>query len=407
MILVGELSLWVALLMAVWSSIVSFAGSVPARPELAESGRRALHVTVLMLFLACAGLLTAILSHDFSVAYVANHATENLPRIYLLGALLAGDGGRLLAGALILSVYSAAATWRSVTLGQAGRSLLTTALSLALAAVLGVLCLAMNPFSKSDWIPADGRGLAPEFQNLASGFHLFLLIAADAAVVLVIAHGAGWLTSRHSVPDATRWLARARAWTVVAWVCGIAAVLLGMWTTYTELGPGAVSSTDQTDANGISAFVCGLLAAIALLVAFVAGSDGATSRRYGRLVLAGGAAAMLIAVVGSMRQREFAFSLAPGASRIVDDPWREGWTLVNQGASEYNRANSEVTAVLLELQRKNRSTGVIASERRQLIDGRGAMKISGCRSPGSAKIMSLPCESCSLRSRRSYGSPVR
>ena len=42
MILIGELSLWVALLMAAWSMTVSFAGASMRRDELVDSGVRGL-----------------------------------------------------------------------------------------------------------------------------------------------------------------------------------------------------------------------------------------------------------------------------------------------------------------------------------------------------------------------------
>ena len=40
MILVGELSLWVALLMATWTATVSFAGGATRRPELVAIAKK-------------------------------------------------------------------------------------------------------------------------------------------------------------------------------------------------------------------------------------------------------------------------------------------------------------------------------------------------------------------------------
>ena len=48
MILVGELSLWVALLMAAWAATVSFAGGQMRRGDLIESGERAVYATLAM-----------------------------------------------------------------------------------------------------------------------------------------------------------------------------------------------------------------------------------------------------------------------------------------------------------------------------------------------------------------------
>ena len=47
-ILIGELSLWVALLMAAWSTTVSFAGGATRRDDLVDSGVRGLYATFAM-----------------------------------------------------------------------------------------------------------------------------------------------------------------------------------------------------------------------------------------------------------------------------------------------------------------------------------------------------------------------
>ena len=67
MILIGELSLWVALLMAAWSTTVSFAGGALKRDDLVNSGVRGLYATFAMVVLASVGLWTALLSRDFSL----------------------------------------------------------------------------------------------------------------------------------------------------------------------------------------------------------------------------------------------------------------------------------------------------------------------------------------------------
>ena len=109
MILVGELSLWVALLMAAWASTVSFAGGVLRRDDLVASGIRGLYATFAMVLLASIGLWTALLSHDFSLEYVASHISATMPSIYVFTAFWSGQAGSMLFWALILSMYSAAA----------------------------------------------------------------------------------------------------------------------------------------------------------------------------------------------------------------------------------------------------------------------------------------------------------
>ena len=111
MILVGELALWVALLMAAWAATTSFAGGALGRDDLIASGRRGLYATTAMVVLASIGLWTALLTHDFSLKYVASNTSANMPKVYVFAAFWGGQAGSLLFWALILSVFAAIAIW--------------------------------------------------------------------------------------------------------------------------------------------------------------------------------------------------------------------------------------------------------------------------------------------------------
>ena len=96
MILIGELSLWVALLMAAWAATVSFAGGALDRRDLTLSGERAIYATLAMVVLASLGLWTALFTHDFSIKYVASFSSANLPKVYTFTAFWAGQAGSML-----------------------------------------------------------------------------------------------------------------------------------------------------------------------------------------------------------------------------------------------------------------------------------------------------------------------
>src|SRR5579864_6850548 len=106
MILIGELSLWVALLMAAWSTTVSFAGGGLRRQDLVDSGVRGLYATFAMVLLAAVGLWTALLTKDYSLEYVASHINTSMPSVYVFTAFWSGQAGSMLFWALILSLYS-------------------------------------------------------------------------------------------------------------------------------------------------------------------------------------------------------------------------------------------------------------------------------------------------------------
>ena len=62
-----------------------------------------------MVVLASIGLWTALLTHDFSLEYVAAHTSANMPSVYMFTAFWGGQAGSMLFWALILSCYSAIA----------------------------------------------------------------------------------------------------------------------------------------------------------------------------------------------------------------------------------------------------------------------------------------------------------
>lgn len=111
MILVGELSMWVALLFAAWACFVSFGGAMLRRSDLTDTAERALYMAWGFVVLASLGLWTALIRHDFTLRYVASYTSANLPTLYTLTAFWAGQEGSMLFWALILSTYSVIAVW--------------------------------------------------------------------------------------------------------------------------------------------------------------------------------------------------------------------------------------------------------------------------------------------------------
>ena len=171
MILVGELSLWVALLMAVWTATVSFAGGSLKRQDLIASAERGTYATFAMVVLASAGLWTAIFTHDFSFKYVASYTSANLPKAYLFTAFWGGQAGSMLFWVLILTFFSSLAV---LTSRSRNRELMPYVIgTLAVIAIffLATLCFGSNPYERLDWLPVDGRGMNPQLQNPGMAIH--------------------------------------------------------------------------------------------------------------------------------------------------------------------------------------------------------------------------------------------
>ena len=93
-ILLGELSLWVALLMATWSATVSFAGGRMRRTDLVASGERAMYATFAFVVLVVDRTVDGA-AHERLLAPVRRVVHEREPADGLQVLRVLGRAGRL------------------------------------------------------------------------------------------------------------------------------------------------------------------------------------------------------------------------------------------------------------------------------------------------------------------------
>jgi len=244
MILVGELSLWVALLMAAWGAVVGIAGGALRRADLVVSAERAVYATFAFIALASAGLWSALLSSDMSFRFVASFTSHNLPTIYKITAFWAGQSGSLLFWALILSLYAAIAVFTNRGRNRALMPWVTATLSVVSLFFILVLCFGANPYERLDFIPPDGRGMNPQLQNPGMAIHPPNLYLGYIATTIPFAFAIAALVSRRLDAE---WLGAVRRWSLLSWVFLTIGVTLGMWWAYVELGWGGYWAWDPVE----------------------------------------------------------------------------------------------------------------------------------------------------------------
>ncbi len=244
MILIGELSLWVALLMATWAATVSFAGGALNRRDLTVSGERAIHATLAMVVLASAGLWYALFTHDFSIKYVASFTSANLPKIYTFTSFWAGQSGSMLFWCLVLASYSSIAVFSNRSRNRALMPYVSGTLAIVLIFFLATLCLGANPFERLDWIPPDGRGMNPQLQNPGMAIHPPNLYLGYVGTTVPFAFAIAALITRRLDAE---WLVAVRRWTLVSWFFNTTGIILGMWWAYVELGWGGYWAWDPVE----------------------------------------------------------------------------------------------------------------------------------------------------------------
>ncbi len=244
MILVGELSLWIALLMCAWAVTLSFAGGHLRRGDLVASGERGLYAAFGFIVVAALGLWTALITSDFSLRYVASFTSANLPVVYKFSAFWGGQAGSMLFWCLILAMYAALATWSNRSKNRTLMPWVTGTTALILLFFVAATALASNPFARLDWIPADGNGLNPQLQNPAMAIHPPMLYLGYVSTAIPFAFAMGALITRRLDAE---WLGAVRRWALVSWVFLTVGIVLGMWWAYVELGWGGYWMWDPVE----------------------------------------------------------------------------------------------------------------------------------------------------------------
>src|SRR5262245_37024321 len=104
----GRAALYVSFGLALYAAVVGSLAAYTRRRRLADSAGNALLAALGSTVVAAAVLLSALVRHDFSFEYVAQHTSTELPTGYSISAFWGGQEGSLLLWLLVLSAYSAA-----------------------------------------------------------------------------------------------------------------------------------------------------------------------------------------------------------------------------------------------------------------------------------------------------------
>src|SRR2546422_783558 len=236
MTLLGNLALWVALLLGVWGAITGFVGGLYARPDLERSARNAVFAMCGALVLAVFTLEWALFHHDFNVEYVAAYTSRNLPIFYTWSALYAGQKGSLLFWATVLSVFGSLAL---VLTPRRQRELLpyvAAVVSLVAAFFISVMLFGgANPFQRLPYPRVEGSGLTPQLQTPGLVSHPPMLYLGYISITIPFAFAMAALLSKRLDTD---WLVAIRKWTLLSWLFLSIRIFLGVWLAYRELGWG-------------------------------------------------------------------------------------------------------------------------------------------------------------------------
>jgi cytochrome c-type biogenesis protein CcmF len=238
----GAGALLAALALGGFATILGFLAGARGMPLQALVARRALWAASAAVVLASLVLEASFLSHDFVIAYVAEHSDLETPVPLLAAAFYGGQEGSLLYWTLVLAVIG------SLSLAGTGAGRLpayaTGVLGVILTFFLLVLNFVASPFQLLGFVPADGTGLNPLLRDGGMLIHPPFLLAGFASFGVPFAFAiAGLLAGR---ADAA-WIAHTRRLALLAWGLQSTGLTLGMWWAYHVLGWGGYWGWDPVE----------------------------------------------------------------------------------------------------------------------------------------------------------------
>src|SRR3989475_8615163 len=240
----GAGALLAGLVLAAFSALLSFWAGWTENGVMIQVGRRAFYATAAMLFAAAIVLETALLTHDFSLAYVTEHSDLATPIALVAAAFYGGQEGSLLYWALILGILGSASLLASSALGLRLSAYAAGILATILSFFLFVLVLVASPFDLLQITPPDGLGLNPVLRDGGMLIHPPVVLAGFAAFAIPFAFASAALLAGRSD---SAWIAHTRRFALVAWGLQSTGLGLGMWWAYHVLGWGGYWGWDPVE----------------------------------------------------------------------------------------------------------------------------------------------------------------
>ena len=251
---IGRLAILMAFLCAVWS-VGSIAWGL--RAGLAgplRSGRNALWAVCGLTLVAVIILVRALMAHDFTYRYVAEHTSLDLAPLYSAASLWAGQEGSLLLWLLILSTYGAAFLWlyrKRLDPFYDAVAMVVASVAIFFTYLLAFIC---SPFRILANPPADGQGLNPLLQDPGMMIHPPILYTGYVGFIIPFAFGIAVLLMNRT---GTRWIEEVRRWTLFSWMFLGFGILLGARWAYIELGWGGYWGWDPVENASLMPWLVG------------------------------------------------------------------------------------------------------------------------------------------------------
>lgn len=252
----GHVGVLVGLASAVVGMAVLGTGLARGRPALVRAGRVYGALVLLGALVATGAMEHALVTHDFSLAYVAENNSRATPLLYTLTGMWSALAGSILLWGLVLAGYITAMVWRFRR--RAEDPLVGWALLVAYGVAAFFFALMAGPADPfrtvAGAVPANGLGPNVLLQdNALVAFHPPLLYLGLVGFTVPFAFAMASLVTGRLDED---WQLATRRFTLCAWGLLGAGILVGAWWSYLVLGWGGFWAWDPVENAALLPWLC-------------------------------------------------------------------------------------------------------------------------------------------------------
>jgi cytochrome c-type biogenesis protein CcmF len=243
--LIGSVSIAAALLGALVVTVTGIVGGFNRKPGLIRAARYGSYFVFAAMSTAFITMEIALLSHDFSVEYVARVGSRETPTYYTAISLWSSLEGSILFWGWILSAYGALVAYVNRKSDSRLIPFAQGVMGFVGLFFFGLLTGPANPFGTVFPVPANGPGPNPLLQNHPlMGLHPPMLYFGYVGLTVPFAFAIAALLSGKLDEE---WIRSTRRWTVAAWAFLSVGIVGGAWWSYEVLGWGGYWAWDPVE----------------------------------------------------------------------------------------------------------------------------------------------------------------
>lgn len=230
---------------SIFGAVVGLWAGMTRREGFGPWVRGAVYTFAACMILSNLTMVYALLSHDFSVKYVAQVGSKATPVIFTIVSLWSALEGSILFWGAVMGGYLLAFAW-VYRKDETRFTVLSMSVMLAVATFFAFLIAGpANPWVSLPNPPVDGPGPNPLLQNhLLMIIHPPMLYLGYVGMTVPFGIASGALLKGDL---SETWMVPLRKWTLVPWMFLTIGIILGGWWAYAVLGWGGYWSWDPVE----------------------------------------------------------------------------------------------------------------------------------------------------------------